>query len=251
MPSAPGGLLNKCARQVVSPRTGEQPRFCEPHQMPRGSGRAARRWRSSQPAPGPPPACPAAAAASPVRPYPCIPRCGSRSRSRSLAGRGRPHPPFRVARPPAPLPGPRLRLARPQTDPARPAGSGGGGAGRGRGEGGRERAGSHIGSGLRREPPPACVRRGRGSLAEPRARARETGKAGEGWEGEEGSGCEPGCGSLRSPQPPHQSLLRRLGRLPPRRGKMPLTQGCEQGGEVAAGTSRAAAAAAAAAVRVL
>lgn len=65
------------------------------------------------------------------------------------------------------------------------------------------------------EPPPA--RRGAGSgLAEPRARARararaarEGGRAGEGERlaEEEGSGWEPGCGSLRSPQ--------RRQRLPP------------------------------------
>lgn len=89
---------------------------------------------------------------------------------------------------------------------------------------------------------------GTGILAEPRARAREDREGGGGGEGKEGSGCERGCGILCSPQPRHQSLLRRLGRLPARRGKMPLTQGCEEGAEVAAGAPRAAAAAA---VRVL
>ena len=71
-----------------------------------------------------------------------------------------------------------------------------------------------------------------------------------GVEGKEGSGCEPGCGSLWSPYQRHQPLLLRLGRFPPRRGKMPVSQGCEEGGDLAAGAARALAAAVAA-VRVL
>lgn len=183
----------------------------------------------------------------PVLRYPCIPRCGSHS----LAGRAVPTLPSGWCRRPRPLQG--LGSAQRGRKPTRlgprtRAGAGRGGEGRGRARAGRAGGrGPPYWTWTRRQAS-ACVLRGRGASRSPGRGRERTGKAGEGWEGKEGSGCEPGCGILRSPQPRHQSLLRRLGRLPARRGKMPLTQGCEEGAEVAAGAPRAAAAAA---VRVL
>lgn len=129
----------------------------------------------------------------------------------------------------SPSPGARARLGR---RAPLPAGSGGG-------------ARRHFGSGrsaslrLRAAAPGAAS----GSLGRGRGRRGRERRGREGGRGrraeEEGSGWEPGCGSLRSPQRRQRPLLPRLSRLRPS-GKMPSAQGWEEGTRVAARTAAAA-----------
>lgn len=222
--------------------------LCDLHEKPRGAGRAATRWRSSQPVPGPP-ACPSSAAGAslpspPVslhstlrQPQPRRPRRSPPSLQGGAAARA----PSRASAP--------LGAAADRPGSAR-------GLGRGRGGEGRGRARAGGGGGARAAilalVSAASVRLRAAGTGEPRgaqgAGARGPGRRGRG--GRERKGVAASRAAAASaPLTAHPSLLRRLGRLPARRGKMPLTQGCEEGAEVAAGAARAAAAAAA--VRVL
>lgn len=201
-------------------------------------------WRSSQPVPRR--ALPFHTRVLQDPPAPLDPLAAAAAAPR--AGRGAPPPAgpgfgWAAALRSAPLGSARFGSARPQRSVR--LGSARLGSARGRGRGAPPFWIRTVG-----EPPPA--RRGAGSgLAEPRARARAARaserageRAGEGGRlaEEEGSGWEPGCGSLRSP-PRRQRplLLPRLRRRLRPSAKMPSAQGWEEGTGVAARTAAVAA----------
>lgn len=234
--------LNKRAGQVASPRARKHPRSAIRARSVGNPG--ARRGGGAVPSPCrvlPPPRPPrppessripafhvAAAAASPAQAVPTL-SSGWCRRPRPFQGLGS----ARRGRRPSAL-----------GSWARAGAGRGGERARARGRGG---AGRHIGLASA-----ASVRLRAAGTGAPRgaqgAGARGQGRRGRG--GRERKGVAASRAAAASALlPAHQSLLRRLGRLPARRGKMPSTQGCEEGAEVAAGAVRAAAAAAA--VRVL